>query len=124
MRCLYAIPSESVSRARAACESYAADLKAWRPEAIEAADHLAALVEVLSGSRLCVEDSDWEALKGLGGKPKAAGPLHQLLWSGKDASRVAGLISGAGLEASPLAALASWLRAEVERGRSVVVLAR
>ena len=125
MRCLYSVPVHAATDVSTCSRDYASALARWTPDAISKGDRLTALVERLNGARICLEDPDWDTLRGRLSEGNENTPVSDIFWAPIEVSRVANAILALELaEGSPAKTLEAWLRTEADRDRSVLVLAR
>lgn len=122
MKCLYAIPTQSVSEARTLCETYSAALESLSSNVVALSDDLRAFAESLGAPSLKVDDQDWEAAQQCLEASGQSALIGEIFWPKDAAYRAQVALEAAGNSPSPARTLASWLATQVQRDRAVVLL--
>lgn len=124
MKCIYAIPSETTELAFNLCRDYSQALESFSETILAKADDLRALVQNAGGPQFQIDDDDWEtACASVEGKftDGVSKLLGKIFWSGEEAKLIAAAMKN--LSAPSCNSIGNWLLTQVDRGRSIVLLA-
>ena len=126
MKCLYSIANVDRVRARTECDLYSRALQEWKigtaAEVSSIGDRLRLLLDEVSPTRLCVEDSDWSEVRGVLQNADSSLPTAAIFWEPDDVRKMAEAIGTAPSTTPHSASLTAWLGQEAQRSRSVIAL--
>ncbi len=122
MKCIYAIPRDAAVEARRLSDEYSAALSRVSDGVIELADDLRAFAEARSAAVIKLDDEDWRAataaLSGTDDRRLAG----ELFWSPEAAERIRRALDEQS-KSGPVRAVAEWLSTQIDRERSMLLVA-
>lgn len=125
MKCIYAIPRETVAAVRNLCSEYSDALASYSDSVVAKSDELREVVENSGGPVLELDNDDWAVAQesvSFSGAGNLIALLGEIFWAADDAKSLATALKTGTEPASQ--SVAHWLLTQVSRGRSFVLLSR